>query len=372
MRIGSLKKDHRLVCGMLLASVGLLLAGGCARGVYRAHQLPVELEPPTVADVHRLDLSRLAGAATGADVIVSGDVLEVSIASGYQDGELQKTPVRVGEDGWANLLLVGRVELAGLEIEQAEQAIAAAAVARGVFRNPQVTAVVAKRKANRITVVGAVKEPGVYELPRASSGLLDAIVAAGGLDADAARFVEIRRPGRKVGPQIFRRGEQTASDPRHQNISLKAAAGGQRQPRSQRIDLVSAVQQGSGENDIADGDVVMVSRRDTATIKVMGLVNDPGEFEMPRGRDLRVLDAISLAGGRPLQLANKVKVIRNLPGQPEPAVIQLNVNSAKRDGASNLRLAPGDVVSVEETPTTMVLQTLQNFVRFGFSSTVPF
>ena len=357
----------------LLGVVALAVAG-CARGVYKPHDLPQELQPPPVADVHRLDLSRIAGSATGNDVIAPGDVLEVAIASGYEEGELQKAPVRVGENGSANVLLVGRVDLAGLEVEQAEQAIAAAAIGRGVFRNPQVTVVLANRKSNRVTVVGAVNTPGVYELPRTSSGLLEALVAAGGLGDDAGRYIEIRRPGGRTGPQIFQKKQR---DPIAANGEVQTAAHHETSivpeaPTSARIDLVSAVEQGAGGNQIGDGDVIMVSRRDVSTIKVMGLVNRPGEFEIPRGRELRVLDAIALAGGRPLQIANKVKVIRNDPNHIEPVVVAVNLNKAKRDGASNLRLAPGDVVSVEETPTTMMVQTLQNFVRFGFSGSVPF
>jgi polysaccharide export outer membrane protein len=363
-----------LIFSAALIGAGALAMAGCARGVYKPRDLPLELQPPVVADVHRLDLSRIAERTAGNDVIARGDVLDVSIASGYQDGELRSTPVRVGEDGWANVLLIGRVELAGLEVEQAEQAIAAAAVARGVFLNPQVTAVLAKRKSNRVTVMGAVKEPGVYELPRASSGLLEAIVAAGGLDEDAAQFIEIRRPGRQADSGIFSQGQsnQTAAPDPYQNVSHRNPEAATKQPVSARIDLVSAVHQGVGIGGVEDGDVVMVTRRDTTTIKVMGLVNKPGEFEMPRNGKLRVLDALSLAGGRPLEIATKVKVIRNLPGQAEPAVIELNVNDAKRDGTENLALAPGDVVSVEETPATMVVQMMQSFLRFGFSAAVPF
>jgi protein involved in polysaccharide export with SLBB domain len=159
VRIGSVNNRCFVTFGFALIGLSVLSMAGCARGVYKPHELPQEFQPPAVADVHRLDLSRIAGASAGNDVIARGDVLDVAIASGYEDGELQKSPVRVGDDGWANVLLIGRVELAGLEVEQAEQAIAAAGVARGIFRNPSVTAVLAKRKSNRITVVGAVKEP---------------------------------------------------------------------------------------------------------------------------------------------------------------------------------------------------------------------
>ena len=47
------------------------------------------------------------------------------------------------------------------------------------------------------------------------------------------------------------------------------------------------------------------------------------------------------------------------------------MREAKRGGAANLLLAPGDVVSVEETPLTFTVSTIQNFIRFGFSAAIP-
>jgi polysaccharide biosynthesis/export protein len=55
----------------------------------------------------------------------------------------------------------------------------------------------------------------------------------------------------------------------------------------------------------------------------------------------------------------------------EPVVIECSIRAAKRGGNANLVLAPGDVVSVEETPLTFTVGTIQNFVRFGFSSAIP-
>ena len=52
-------------------------------------------------------------------------------------------------------------------------------------------------------------------------------------------------------------------------------------------------------------------------------------------------------------------------------MIDVSVRDAKADGDANLRLAPGDLVSVEETPVTAVLDTLKSFIRFGVSSSVP-
>jgi hypothetical protein len=36
-----------------------------------------------------------------------------------------------------------------------------------------------------------------------------------------------------------------------------------------------------------------------------------------------------------------------------------------------LLLAAGDVVSIEETPLTFTVGTIQSFVRFGFTSAIP-
>ena len=49
----------------------------------------------------------------------------------------------------------------------------------------------------------------------------------------------------------------------------------------------------------------------------------------------------------------------------------VGVRKANKNGLANLKLAPGDVVNVDETPTTFMVQTLKDFVRFGFSSGLP-
>jgi polysaccharide export outer membrane protein len=92
---------------------------------------------------------------------------------------------------------------------------------------------------------------------------------------------------------------------------------------------------------------------------------------MPEDQEMYLLDAIAKANGRTLEIADKVRVIRNVPNKAEPVVVEASIREAKRDAAANIRLAPGDVVSVEETPTTLVVGTIRDFVRFGFSAAVP-
>ena len=72
-----------------------------------------------------------------------------------------------------------------------------------------------------------------------------------------------------------------------------------------------------------------------------------------------------------MEIADRVKVIRTIPGTGEFVTIGASVRRAKQDSQANLVLSSNDVVSVEETPVTFAVQTIRSFVRFGFSSAVP-
>jgi polysaccharide export outer membrane protein len=103
----------------------------------------------------------------------------------------------------------------------------------------------------------------------------------------------------------------------------------------------------------------------------MGLVNEPKQIEILPGEDIRVLDALAMAKGRKFELADKVHVTRQVPGKPEPVVIEVSVREAKKNGRANLILGAGDIVSVEETPLTFVVGAIQQVLRFGVSGSVP-
>jgi polysaccharide export outer membrane protein len=350
----------------LACALWLPLCCGCGGGrLYHATNLPVEYLAPPTDNAQTVDLSRLATFSVSSELIDRGDVLDVTIETGYGVERGNTTPVRVADDGTAHVPLVGKVPVAGLELESAEQAISSAAVQRGVYRAPSVTVVMRRQRSNKVTVLGAVESPGVYELPRATSYLLAAIVEAEGLSSNAGTDVEIRRPARTI---VTASAELAASNfgtpaPPPQTTTQPAT--------STRINLVEAAEQGNGGFYLQDGDVVMVEKRDRPPVHVIGLVTKAGQFELPPNQDLHLLDVVALAGGTSSQVADKIHVIRRIPGKPDPVVIEVSLAEAKREGKGNLRMAPGDVVSVEQTPATVVLGALNNFVRFGLSGTIP-
>ena len=81
-------------------------------------------------------------------------------------------------------------------------------------------------------------------------------------------------------------------------------------------------------------------------------------------------DAVALAGGTSVTLADKIFVVRRIPESEQTAVIQVSLRKAKRNAAANLRLEPGDVVSVENTPATALYEAF-NIIRFNVSAGLP-
>lgn len=347
-----------LICGLMI---------GCAGpNMYRAKDLPPELAAIPVPNVRRLDLSGLAGPSTGSEFIQPGDLLELSIAGGLAAESVVEFPVRVGDDGNAVLPDIGLLRLAGLELVDAEAVISAACIQRGLYLRPHVAVTMKHQRKNRITVVGAVKEEGIYEVPRGQSYLLDGIVAAGGLSDDAGANVHIRIPAVAAG--------SIAANPAAMGpngvITVSAQSLAATPARSYRINIEEAVTSGASGQYLPDNSVIVVERQELAPVRVLGLVRKPGEFDYPVERPLHVLGALALAGGCANPFADKIYVIRQRPGMTDPAVIEVSLKAAKQSGQENVRLEPGDVMSVERTVNTALWDAM-NIVRFGLSSSVP-
>jgi len=349
----------RLVTLLVPAIVSI----GCT-SAYRPKDLPDELRAPPASSANNVDLTRLSTAVVASNRIQSGDVLKITIISGYTERQPLQTPIRVDDRGLVTVPFIGEVAVAGFDFAGAEQVIRTQAITRGVYRNPHVSVVLDKKKTNRVTVLGpGVEKPGTVELPSDNADLLSALVAVGGLTERADTHIEVRSPGRYATKLIQRENPQYPG----QLISYEEPVF--KPPKSERINL-AATSQSNREIPLADGDVVMVGRRELKSIHVLGLVRKPGQYEISPGKDAHVLDAVALAGGVNSPLANKIYIIRRLPGQEETAVIRVNYSQAKFNGKENLTLAAGDVVSVEQTLLTAGLDVFQKFVRVAVGGSV--
>jgi polysaccharide export outer membrane protein len=339
---------------------------GCQRGAYRASSLPPELAAPPVVTAQKLDVARLAGSTGGNNFIQPGDLLEVTLATGLPQRGPEVWQLQVADDGSLTAPLIGPVKVAGMETAAAGWALREAGIRRGLFRDPQVTVQRKGRRTNLVTVMGEVAEPGAYELPTTNSNLIAAIVAAGGFTPDAGTVVEVRHAG---DPHAVRQVSYDGEGRPLHNASYSEDRRAGASPRMASIDLAQADLARPDDLELSDGSVVVVDKKPERIVYVMGHVNRAGQFAMPDDQELRLLDALAMAGGRTLQIADKVMVIRRHPETGDTFVIKASVRGASKEPNSNLALAPGDVVHVVETPATFTVDTLRNFVRLGLNTT---
>ena len=365
-----------VLCGRAALWAVVWLMTGCHSGVYQPSNLPLEYAANPVVNVQSLDLSHLARPVASSHMIGPGDTLLVTLISGVDNEKPTSWELTVGDDGMLQVPLVGQLPVAGHDVPTAQNVIRTASIQRGIFRQPSISLSVKQQKTNRVTVLGAVNKTGVHELPAAASDLLSALVAAGGLNESADTVIEIRRarPSGSAGIDEGTRIATASYDASGEGSS--SLVGPMDLHRSAEeivhVDLIAATQQPShaGGFLLGDGDVVVVRQRSPRYIQVMGIVHRPDQFELPHHQNVRLLDALAMAGGPTVSLADEVLITRQAPGVGTPVVIEASIAKARKQPQSNLLLMDGDVVHVKETPITFLLDAIRSVVRVGVNGSI--
>lgn len=371
----------------LLSLALLMLVGvGCRSAMYRANALPQEFRArPNPGDV-TFNMARMTGQGNDNSLIGPDDLLNITIVTGRDEEKVEPIAVRVAKDGSLDVSPIGPVQVGNLDPVDASEEIVKVAVQRGIYVQPNVTVEFKKKAVNHVTVLGAVKEPGLHEVPRNSSDVVSAIALAGGLTKEAGTEVEIIRHQVAQNNNYTRFAENstnvTGSNTAKSEIELAAystlssqttpssVSNSASDPIPQRINLAELTDRPvQMDYQLGDRDVVMVKPRVKHTIHVGGLVKTPGQFELPHTEDVRLLDAIAMAGGSSSIVADKVYIIRPIKGRPQPLVIQASMQRAKHDGQENLILAEGDMISIEQTATTAMFDTLSKLFHLTIGVT---
>jgi polysaccharide export outer membrane protein len=306
---GALKMPGKIAWSFLcLLLAGCLpLAAQNNQNNLAANTTAVTREAPSTSAAHPLQ-------------IATGDLLDVNV---FDTPELS-AKVRVDDHGAITLPLGGALPVSGLTAEQAGLAIEERLRRSAILKDPHVSVTVLEYTTQGVTVLGEVKNPGVYPL-LGTHGLLDLISTAGGVTPNAGKSVTVTH----------------RTDPNHPLIVDVDGRGGNT--------VASNV-------DIRPGDTIMVSR--AGIVYVLGDVGKPGGFVIGNGDRLTVLQAVSLAQGANRTAAlNRARLIRKTDAGRQELPVQLAKILA--DKAPDQPLSDGDILFVPSSGAKNAMRTME-------------
>lgn len=233
----------------------------------------------------------------------AGDSIKISV---FQNPDLT-VETRVAESGTVTYPLIGAVQLGGLTIADAEQAIAAKLREGGFVQKPQVNILLTQVKGNQVSVLGLINRPGRYPIETGNTRVSDMLATAGGAVS--------------VGADI---------------IILSGIRDGQ--PFRKEIDIPAIFMQGKIDQDIvvAAGDVIYVHR--APVFYIYGEVQRAGSYRLER--DMTVLQGLAQGGGLTMRGTERGLRVHRRNANGEITII----TPAKTD-----YLQPDDVLYVQES-----------------------
>lgn len=145
----------------------------------------------------RVEQTEVPPPATDDTTLGPGDVFSVRV---YGEESLSASH-RVAPDGTISFPLIGTVEVMGLEPPQVAERIQTALRAQNFLKDPHVSVYVEEYSSKRVSVVGAVTNPGTFPLQPGMT-VVQAISMAGGFSSLADRNATMVT--RRVGSETVR------------------------------------------------------------------------------------------------------------------------------------------------------------------------
>ncbi|PRY93152.1 polysaccharide export outer membrane protein [Hasllibacter halocynthiae] len=361
--------------------------GGAAGAAPGGIALPpvTQIRPPRRGEPALIPPPPLPG---GPYVIGVGDVVLLATAapgttveelSGLLAAQNRRQGYTVQDDGAIAIPDVGRVRLAGLSVEEAEDAVFRALVAARI--DPAFSLEVTGFNSQRVAVGGAVAEAVVVPVTITDLTLAEALARAGGVEGAAeGAVIRIFREGALYqvpvegfgarpalqgirltgGDSVFVDAGYDAERARAffaeriQLANLRTAA------RAQALDeLEAGLALRRAARDEARGNFRAAEALDGAArdhVYLTGEVRTPSRFALPFGRQAVLNDAL-FGGGGGIAAATgdpaRIYVLRDRDGDGRVTAFHLDARDATRLAlASRFEMRPGDVVFVAEQAVT--------------------
>ena len=285
------------------------------------------------------------------------DVLDVSV---FEAQELNRE-VRVSSAGEISLPLLDSVHAAGLTPRELELVLQEL-LRRKYMKDPHVSVFVREMQSHPVSVLGAVRRPGVFQV-RGSKTLLEILSLAEGLADDAGETAIIMRG---AGLQ-----NSAGSDPHE--TALETNTKDSQAGDIVQVNLKNLLDSSNDHQNplVNPGDIVKVLR--AGIVYVVGEVQRPGGFTMKSNEKMSVLQVIALSGGL-TRTASKsgARIIRTDEQSGERAQTQINLSKILAGKEPDPMLEPKDIVFVPNSAakttfsrgTEVAAQTLAGLLIF--------
>jgi polysaccharide export outer membrane protein len=249
------------------------------------------------------------------------DLLDISV---FEAPELNCS-ARVSAGGEISMPLLGVVKAIDLTPRELETVLNEL-LRRSYMKDPHVGVTVREMQSHTVSVVGAVKNPGVFQI-RGSRSLLEIISLAGGLEDDAGGTLQVLR-----GAGLPAKAQPAAESETTIEVSLK--------------DLLNFHDPRFNVS-VYPGDIVKVNR--AGIVYVIGAVRKPGGFVVRNNENISALQALALAlaeGLTSTSAKSKARIIRTNPGTGERSEIPLDFGKIMASKVPDPILYPRDIIFV--------------------------
>jgi polysaccharide export outer membrane protein len=281
------------------------------------------------------------------------DVLDINV---FEAQEMNRE-VRVSASGEISLPLLGAVRAAGLTPRKLEMTLEEL-LRQKYMKDPHVGVFVKDMQSHPVSVMGAVRKPGIFQI-RGSKTLLEILSLSEGLTEDAGEEVIILRgAGQNNAAQSI---DAKSSDAPEPPAAMQESGGPGAADTA--TDKTYAIPQNVLQVNLKDlldstdprhnpmvypGDIVKVSR--AGIVYVVGAVRRPGGFAMKTNEKISVLQAIALSEGlTPTAAKGGARIIRTNEQSGARTETPIDLGKILSGKSSDPMLGPRDIVFVPDS-----------------------
>jgi len=220
-----------------------------------------------------------------------------------------------------------------------------------IMYDPQVTVFVREYKSRKVSVIGSVPQPGLYEPATPTDTIFDMLAQARGPSPDAARTVVfIPNTGRTTGDV-----SATSKD-------LEALLRNVDPIVFNLRDMDAAMSEVVMSLPVRPGDVIMIP--EAGSVFIQGWVEKPGYYKI--SHDLSMLSVVAAAGGAmfPADMS-AARLLRSEPSG-DRKIFDVDLQAVARGEKPDVYVQNGDVIEIGATPPKLVAYGLFYFFTAVF------